>query len=298
MNKNILGGFYLALAASIWGGMYVVSKYVLNFVPPLTLLWIRYAIALIVLFGILKFSKQDINLKKIEKKDLVLLIWLGFIGYFVSIALQFIGTRLSDAHTGALITSAKPTFIIIFAKLILKEKISIKKIVSLVISTFGILMIIGINENSSESLIGNMLFILAALSWALLSVYVKIASKKFTSLVITAYSILFAFIFTSPFAFLELLKENINLSNTSVILGILYLGLISTAAAFFLWNKGLEIIDASTGSIFFFFQPLVGTLLAWLMLKEKIDSNFFIGAFFLLLSVFIINSEKKQKIKV
>ncbi|MBL1704302.1 EamA family transporter, partial [Klebsiella pneumoniae] len=41
MKQTILGAICLSLATSIWGGMYVVSKYVLDFIPPLTLVWLR-----------------------------------------------------------------------------------------------------------------------------------------------------------------------------------------------------------------------------------------------------------------
>ena len=54
MKQELLGAICLTLAASIWGGMYVVSKYVLNFVPPLTLVWLRYIVAFVVLFIVLK----------------------------------------------------------------------------------------------------------------------------------------------------------------------------------------------------------------------------------------------------
>ena len=58
----------------------------------------------------------------------------------------------------------------------------------------------------------------------------------------------------------ELQAASIGTVNTYVILGVLYLGIVSTAGAFFLWNKGLELLDASIGSLFFF-QPIVGSLL-------------------------------------
>ena len=76
-----LGAICLALAASIWGSMYVVSKYVLEFVPPFTLLWLRYAIAGLLLAIIMIAANQY----KVAKKDLLLLVWIGFIGYFVSV---------------------------------------------------------------------------------------------------------------------------------------------------------------------------------------------------------------------
>lgn len=119
MKNRLLGAICLSLAASIWGGMYVVSKYVLDFIPPITLVWLRYIIAFVLLFAILKivqFKTKSGGAKK-GSRDWLLLAWIGFIGYFVSITCQFIGTKLSDAHTGALITSATPAFMIVFASL-------------------------------------------------------------------------------------------------------------------------------------------------------------------------------------
>ena len=49
----------------------------------------------------------------------------------------------------------------------------------------------------------------------------------------------------------------------------------------FLWNKGLELLDASIGSLFFFFQPIVGSLLGWLLLNETLNSNFLLVVFLL-----------------
>ena len=294
MNKNLFGGLCLSVAASIWGGMYVVSKYVLDFVPPLTLVWIRYAVALIPLFGFMKYSQKGKIPQKIDKKDWMLLGWIGFIGYFLSISCQFIGTKLSSAHAGALITSTTPAFIVIFARLILKEKLTFKKLLSLGLATLGVVIVIGFEQNEGRYLLGSIILIMAALTWALLSVYVKVASRKFSTLMITTYAIFFALIFTTPFVILELQSNELFLGNVFIIFGILYLGLISTAGAFFLWNKGMEMIDAGIGSLFFFFQPLVGTFLGWLLLDEKIGMNFFIGGILILMSVFIVSSNKKN----
>lgn len=116
--EKLLGAFYLSLAAGIWGGMYVVSKYVLDFVPPLTLVVLRFIIASVVL-GLIFLATRD---KPVAKEDIKLMAWLGFIGYTVSIGAQFAGTWLSSAHMGAVITSASPAFIVIFGVLLLKEK--------------------------------------------------------------------------------------------------------------------------------------------------------------------------------
>ncbi|AFQ14030.1 DMT family transporter [Bacillus thuringiensis] len=294
MKQTILGAIYLSLTASIWGGMYVVSKYILDFIPPLTLVWLRFIIAFVVLYFILKIAEKKQKKKAtIRKKDWLLFAWIGFIGYFISITCQFIGTKLSDAHTGSLVTSATPAFMVIFAALILKEKLTARRLLSTIIATIGVIIVIGWDIEIGSYFIGTIILVGAAITWALLSIYVKIASIQFSSLVITTYAIFFSLFFITPFMIWELQAASIGTVNTYVILGVLYLGIVSTAGAFFLWNKGLELLDASIGSLFFFFQPIVGSLLGWLLLNETLNSNFFIGGILIICSVLITTFEKK-----
>lgn len=294
MKQTILGAICLSLAASIWGGMYVVSKYVLDFIPPLTLVWLRFIIAFVVLYVILKIAEKKQKKKvTIRKKDWLLFAWIGFIGYFISITCQFIGTKLSDAHTGSLVTSATPAFMVIFAALILKEKLTARRLLSTIIATIGVIIVIGWDIEIGSYFIGTIILVGAAITWALLSIYVKIASARFSSLVITTYAIFFSLFFITPFMLWEFQSSPIEHMNLYVVLGVLYLGIVSTAGAFFLWNKGLELMDASIGSLFFFFQPIVGSLLGWLLLNETLNSNFFIGGILIICSVFITTFEKK-----
>lgn len=295
MKQTILGAICLSLAASIWGGMYVVSKYVLDFIPPLTLVWLRFIIAFVVLYMILKTTKRKQKTTiQINKKDWLLFAWIGFIGYFVSITCQFVGTKLSDAHTGSLVTSATPAFMVVFATLILKENLTTRRILSTVLATLGVTIVIGWDIEVGSYFIGTIILVGAAITWALLSIYVKIASQQFSSLVITTYAIFFSLFFITPCMIWELQSNPIGDLNTTIILGILYLGIISTAGAFFLWNKGLELMDASIGSLFFFFQPIAGSLLGWLLLNETLNRNFFIGGALIIFSVIIATFEKKN----
>lgn len=150
MKKSWAGAVCLSLAAGIWGRMYVVSKYVLEYIPPFTLVWLRFIIALAVLFTLLKHSQKGIK-PKYTKQDYLLFAWIGFIGYFVSILCQFIGTKLSDAHTGALLTSATPAFVVLFAGVILKEKITPRKLISVLLATIGVITVIGYKQNMEYS---------------------------------------------------------------------------------------------------------------------------------------------------
>ena len=73
--------------------------------------------------------------------------------------------------------------------------------------------------------------------------------------------------------------------------GVLFLGVISTALAMVLWNTAFAYVDASLASLTFFAQPLVGTLLGWLFLHEKITALFLLGAIFIGVGLIISSSE-------
>src|SRR5574341_627563 len=67
---------------------------------------------------------------------------VGMVGFGVSLGAQFVGTDLSTAVNGALVTSASPAFILLFAALILREKLSVRRIASVALATAGVLVIV------------------------------------------------------------------------------------------------------------------------------------------------------------
>ncbi|MEW4212108.1 DMT family transporter [Priestia megaterium] len=290
MKNTLLGSIYLALAASIWGGMYVVVKVVVAVIPPLELVWIRYVIAILALFivGLIKRQSWRIN-----KRHIPLIVAIGVIGNAISIVTQEYGTMLSSAQMGAIITSSTPAFMVIFARLILKEKLNIKKGISVCLATIGVLLIVGNGHINMSSQLGGISLLMAALTWALMSILIKRVPSNYSPVVVTTYSILVAILVLTPFVYKGLAEIHISkLTDPTIGGGLLYLGIVSTALAFILWNRGLQLLNASSGGLFFFFQPLVGTLLGWLLLGESIGGTFWIGSFLILSGVLLVIKEK------
>jgi drug/metabolite transporter (DMT)-like permease len=289
MTKNQLGSIYLATAATIWGGMYVVSKVVLTVIAPLELVWLRYIVALITL-GALGFATRQSW--RIHRRDFPQILAIGVIGYDLSIWTQFVGTKLSSAQMGAMITAATPAFMVIFARLILKEKITFRKGLSTSIAMIGVICIVGVGNIGTANQLGGIVLGIAALSWALMSVLVKRIPQGYSQLVVTTYAIFVATILITPSVFSQIDQVQLRaLLEPAIWSGILYLGIVATAAAFFLWNKGLRMVNAARGGLFFFFQPLAGTLLAWLFLGERVGITFWIGAILILGGVFLVVQE-------
>ncbi|PKU51222.1 MULTISPECIES: DMT family transporter [Lysinibacillus] len=284
-NKGI-GAIFLSLAASIWGAMYVVVKVVVEVVPPLELVWIRYLIAVIALGIIGIVMKPSWT---IAKKDWLIIFLVGLIGNTISIVTQEMGTMLSTAQMGAMITATTPAFMVVFARFILQENITIKKCLSIVLATIGVGIIVGNGQIDITQQLGGFYLLVAALTWAFMSALVKKVPSHYSQIVVTTYSSIVAVILLTPFI-LPRLKD---LALTTILQptisgGLLYLGIVSTAGGFLLWNKGLQLMNASSGGLFFFFQPIVGTFLGWLLLGETIGLSFWLGSLFILSGVFIV----------
>uniref|UniRef100_A0A832G7S8 DMT family transporter n=1 Tax=Ignavibacterium album TaxID=591197 RepID=A0A832G7S8_9BACT len=283
--RNTRGLVSGLLAASIWGGMYVVSKVVLQVIPPFTLLTLRLVIGALVLGVVVVATRTS----RLERGQTLKLLAVGVIGYGLSLGLQFVGTKLSTASNGALVTSATPAFVLLFAPLVLQEKSTPRGVLALVVATLGVVAVIDPRhvDLSSALFIGNLCLVGAAVTWALYSVLVRRVSRSTPVLLASTVMLLGGLPVSVPLAVGEVSASAIGPISPGVVGGVLFLGVIATAAAMFLWNYAFAHLPAATASLTFFAQPVVGTLLGWLFLGELITPTFLLGGALIGAGIFI-----------
>jgi drug/metabolite transporter (DMT)-like permease len=280
------------IAAAIWGGMYVVSKVVLAVVPPFTLLAIRLVLGAASLAAWLALRR---SWPRLNRAAWLQMLPVGVLGYGVSLGFQFTGTRLSTAANGAVITAATPAFVYLFAWLLLRERISSRRLVALALSTVGVLLIIDPRQAQLDPQLwlGNLLLVGAAITWALFSVLVRKATQQVDALFFTFGAFLGGFAIALPAAALELRSEAIGQLDAGLWAGILYLGVVSTALAAYLWNRAFASLEAGVAALTFFAQPLVGAGLGALLLGERLTPLFLLGAFLILLCLWLASREDR-----
>jgi drug/metabolite transporter (DMT)-like permease len=256
--------------------MYVVSKVVLDIIPPFTLVSVRLILGSGCLAIILAFRGGFQADKRQRSEALV----VGFIGFGVSIGLQFLGTKLSTAVNAALVTSASPTFIFIFGVWLLGERLQLERVVALVLATLGVVAVVDPRQGliGGKAFWGNMALFGAAVTWGLYSVLVKRVSQRLSVMEVSLYAFLGGLLISIPLAGVEIMDIGLGEITTPVFLGVLYLGLVSTALAMYLWNKSLMLLEAGLVSILFFAQPIVGVGLGAIFLGEHLGLAFWIGA--------------------
>lgn len=275
MNKTLIGLLSGLIAASIWGGMYVVSKVVLEVIPPFSLLAIRLILGAGTL-GVVLLFRRGSRLTSRQMRDSFL---VGFVGYGISLGFQFVGTKLSTASNGALVTSATPAFVLLFAPFLLKEKTTSRGWIALGIASLGVLAVIDPRtaDFSSSLFMGNLSLLAAALTWALYSVLVRKVTQAADLLASSAVMLLGGIPSSILFGLFEIRSQGIGEITIGIIGGILFLGVISTALAMFLWNYAFAELPAAAASLTFFAQPVVGTLLGWFFLGDTVTPLFLLG---------------------
>jgi drug/metabolite transporter (DMT)-like permease len=270
-------GIFAGLAAAgIWGGMYVVSKVVLDVIPPFALLTLRLILGGVCL-GAVVLARGGF---RATRRDWRRVLLVGVVGYGFSLGLQFTGTRLSTAATASLVTSASPVFILLFGAWLLHEPVTGRRLAALALASLGVVAVLDPRTAvlGQRAFLGNLALLGAALTWGLYSVLVKQASGYLNTLEVSFIVLLGGLPIGVPLAWVELRTIGIGDITPGVIAGVLYLGIISTALAMYLWNKSLALLDAGLVSLLFFAQPVVGVALGGWLLHEPLGFAFWLGA--------------------
>jgi drug/metabolite transporter (DMT)-like permease len=272
-------------AASIWGVMYVVTKVVLEVIPPFSLLSLRLLLGIaclavpVALRGGLRLSRAQV----------LRVLLIGLVGYGFSVGLQFIGTSLSTAADASLLTSSTPAFMVAFAALILRERPTGRGLVGLALATIGVLAVLDPRTArlGGDRMAGDLALIGAALTWALYSVLIRRVSRHLATLPVSLVCFVGGLPLSLALAAGEWPTIDLGAVTPAVVSGVLFVGIVSTAVAMYLWNKSLALLDAGLAGLMIFAQPVVGAALGAVLLSEHLGASFWLGAAFIAAGVIV-----------
>jgi drug/metabolite transporter (DMT)-like permease len=290
----------LVVAALFWGGNAVAGKFLASSLPPVTISFTRLGIGVLIMSPvIIRLIRQERTALREHFKLLLFLAVTGVIGFNLLI---YWAVNYTTAINATLLNSTSPLFIFLLSALLIGEKMELKYWISLLISMLGVLVVI--THGSVERMlalqfnIGDLIMVLAVISWALYSIYIKKISGKLPSLATFGFTLAIGFMLMIPAVAIELSLVPVGRVGLAEWTALFYIGIFPSICSFLLWNRGVAMIGPSKASISLNLIPVFGTIFAFFVLGEVISVPQIIGGCLVFVGVFITSFSKKKTVQL
>ena len=295
VNLSVRSLLEALFAVVVWGASFIATKVALREVSPITIIWLRFGMGVIVL-GLLVARRRQFAMPKY--KDLGYFSLLGFLGVTFHQWLQSNGLVTAQASTTAWIVSTTPVFMALLGWLILKEGLGWLRATGIAIAALGVLMVVSHGDWSSISAgrfltTGDVLIMLSAPNWAIFSVLSRRGLQQ------NPPARMMFFVMSVGWLFLSLLlltgpgTSEIGRLQWDGWVAIGFLGIFCSGLAYVFWYDALQEIPAGQLGVFLYLEPLVTVLVAALLLNEAILLSSLLGGFLILAGVWIVQMKTK-----
>jgi len=281
-------------ASSIFGLSFMFSSVALKIVDTFTLLSFRFLLAFSVMsiLILLKLIKVDYR-----GKDFKTLFLLGLMQPIIYFIFETYGIKNSSSSIAGVVIALIPITVAVCSAYFLKEKPTVLQWVFIFTSVVGVIFIIVMGSSSSGSvnLIGIVCLLMAVLSATVFNLLSRKLSKVFNPLDLTYFMMgLGAVVFTVISLVEHIIKGNLGefftpLTNSSFIIPLLYLGILSSIVAFLFINYSLSKLEASKSAILGNFSTIVSIIAGVVFLKEDFRFFHIIGSILILVGVWGTN---------
>ena len=270
----------LTLTALFWSGNAVIGRALHDAVPPVTLAFWRWLIALVILLPWIAGPLAR-NWGVIAANWRVMLL-LSILGVATYNPMLYTALHTTTATNSALINSACTLMIIAVNFLAFGVRASARQWAALAASLAGVLAIVARGDPQVlvglELVQGDVLLILAALFWAVYTACLRLRPRELDGLTFLGATIVIGATFLAPVYVLEALQAEPVAFSPGVIAGIAYTGIFPSVLAYLFWNRAVAEVGANRAGQFLHLIPVFGTLLAVVFLRESLQAFHFAGA--------------------
>lgn len=277
----------MLLVVLLWGGNVVATKVALPDMPPFMLAGVRFGLGAIVIGVWSTLNRTDLIPKKREIFPLIILSGL----FSAQICTFNLGLNMTLAGRASIFMSINPFFVALLAHFIIpNDRLNIRKIIGLILAFFGIIIVfrdkVGIN---GSRILGDAILISSSAIVGFMTIYIKKIAQDINTYKLLFWEMIFSLI---PFFGLSFIFEDISQVNASgnLFLSLLYQSVIVAGISFIVWTVLLRSYSASKLSVFVFAMPIFGVGLSVLMLHEIMTMYLIIGAIFVAIGIYIVNS--------
>ena len=296
MSNSLKAHISLFLAQVIYALNYSIAKDLMpTQIKPLGLVMLRISGAFILFWTLSFFSKRE----KLDKGDLKKMAMLAIFGVAVNQAFFIYGLSLTKPINSAIIMVSNPIAVMIFAIVILKEKITTLKITGLAFGVIGALTLLIFKSNGSfslgsETIAGDIMTLINSLSWAVFVVMAKPYMLKYQTVTVMKWVFTFGFLYMAPFGIPDLLDVKWQTLSSDIIFAMTFVVVATTFLAYLLNTYALKALSSSVVSMYIYFQPFLATFIAILWGKDELTTIKVVSASLIISGVYLASLKKRE----
>ena len=256
---------------AIVGSSVVVGKTLVARMPIFVIGGLRFALASVILLTLVVILERP--RPRLGPRDVAILILQAFTGIFAFNALLLFGLRLTTAAEAGIVTSTTPAVAAALATLVLRERWTPRRTVTIVLAVLGILVLNLTTPSSGgargpTALLGDLLVFGAVLGEAIFLVCSRVVSQRQSPLVVATGMSLLGLVMFAPFALQEARSFDFGALVLHEWIAITYYGVAVTVLAFLLWAHGIARVEAGTAAAFTSVLPVSVLGLSYTVLGE------------------------------
>ncbi len=261
---------FLVLTMAIWAGNHVVGRWADGIIPPMTLAFIRWGIAALL---ILPFAWRDLKSDwSVIRANLPFMLLLSVIGSGLYNTIQYIALTETTATSAGIFNSWNPVLVAAFGAILFGERLSARQVIGLATSLMGVMIIVLQGDLSSVSSLtfnrGDLIMLFAIAMWALYTALLR-ARPAISTLAFSAFTFSVAGLINLPLAAYEYSQGLEVIWSWKAVAASVYVSLFAGVIGYVLFTRSVEIIGATRTGVFSHLIPLFVAVMAVAVLGEE-----------------------------
>lgn len=294
MNEQIKAHLALLGANLFYGAGFTVAKIVMpSLIQPKGFILIRVAVVTI-LFWLSYFGGKNFR-TKIDRKDWRTLILCAIFGVATNQLLFFQGLNLTSPIHASLMMLSTPILVSLFAVYALHEKLSINKIIGLILGVSGAVILVllgGKDKVATNALLGDVFVLMNATSYAIYLVIAKPLMTKYRPIIVIRWIFLLGLLVVFPFGISEFTEINWHMFSFKEYAAVAFIVICCTFFTY-LWNiYALRILSPATAGAYIYLQPVFAALIAVFFYFEHLSWTKVIASIFIFAGVYFVSKRK------
>lgn len=295
MNKRYLALIAAFLATSIYGINHTVAKEVMPvYIGSSGFIMLRLLGATLIFWLISLFTPNE----KIEKKDFLKILIASILGMCVNMLAFFRGLELSTPINSGIIITLSPVLVLILSYFFLKEKVTVKKIIGILIGFSGAVFLIlnssktGINAPNIP--LGNSFFLLNASAYAGYLIVIKPLTSKYNIFTLMKWLFLIGLVLSTPITFNQFVEVNWTELPWFAIWRMAYV-VIGTTFLTYLFNMyALKTLSPTTVGSFIYLQPIITIGFALITGNDVLDTTKLFSCLLVFIGIYLVSIRNKN----